>query len=144
MKKLLAAALCLIALVGCGKPDLNVDLKLGSYYFNNEVENSYMPSIVLKDNNRFDIIYKGYYDGNLTGTYTIEENNLLLTTDVNAGRESTTYTFEIKDDNLVYRFISAPLYKRADNGTGYGGEISDCTEFTYTDETDTATTVSQQ
>ncbi len=126
MKKFLAIALCLLAFTGCGsKADVQKDLRLGSYAFEGDIESSSMPTVVLKSNNEFDIIYKGPAINNMTGTYDFNEQNDIVLSATTGDK----YVFAINDkNNLVYINISSELATR-DNDP-----VPASAEFIYADD----------
>lgn len=112
MKKFLAAVLavtlCFGAVTGC-KSKVEKNLKLGTYETDVENPVAEMPSIVLKENNQFDIVYKGKSYMDIEGTYEINDNDEVVFS-AQSEDGDLTYVFDVTDDyNLVLMGISSPL-----------------------------------
>ncbi|MGN1319216.1 MAG: hypothetical protein ACI4VF_09390 [Lachnospirales bacterium] len=136
MKKFLAVAMsvCLLAFTGCAsKVEKNV--KLGTYETNVENPDPNMPSVVLKEGKKFDIIYKGSTNNNLTGTYEFNKNDeLVLTTDAENEEEAMQFIFNADENyNLIFNVISSPLPVLTDDPLDEKTVLNG-TEFDYADD----------
>lgn len=133
MKKFIALALslslCFIALTGCGSK-VEKNLKLGTYETDVENPNPDMPAVVLKEDNKFDIVYKGAADKNITGTYEINDNDEIVCT----AESAETFVFVTNDDyNLILLGISDELPTLA-NTEYVESYVAGNTEFDYADD----------
>lgn len=100
MKKFIAVillvALC-ITISSCGKADSEKDLELREYIFQ-ESEDVIPASIMLMEDNKFQFIFSGISSYIGIGSYIIDGDRLILTTDDG----DYHYTFNITDDGLVF------------------------------------------
>lgn len=138
----LAATLCLSAFTGCGSK-VEKNLKLGTYETDVEDPDPDMPAIVLKEDNKFDIVYKGAADKNISGTYEINKNDEIVCTadsteqatgEDGTTEEAATYIFTTTDDyNLVFLGISDNLPTLA-NTEFVSSYVANNQEFDYADD----------
>lgn len=131
MKKFLAFLMCAVTaltFVGCGKK--SAELELGDYAYA-DGDDTYMPTVILMDDDRFQISYKGYIAGNQSGTYVYDKDKNSLTCTTENGGE---IYFEVDGDTLVYRAITpTALSVVNEEYNGFRSDVRDTTRFSHQD-----------
>lgn len=125
MKKYIAVGLCLLMMfaTGCGKEKT---LETGRYVSESDFSEE-IPVITIDENNVFSLTYFSNFTLEpVEGTYTIEDNTLTLT-----GLDSSTYIFDIDDDNnIIYRAITPTELKMlTSDHSKIGNNVPDQTKF---------------
>lgn len=95
MKKLICCSMLLIFVLLCGCSSNT--LSVGNYVLKNTDE-PISPYVLLKEDNKFVFMYSSLSSNLPQGTYSIDKNKLILTTDDN----KYTYVFKISDKTIIF------------------------------------------
>lgn len=88
------------SIVGCSNSQTS-ELSIGTYVFEAS-DDIIKPTISLEKDNKFSFTYSGLSSYLPMGTYTIDNNRLLLNTDDTADNKKIVYVFEIKNETLIF------------------------------------------
>ena len=117
MKKITYVLLLLsitFSLVSCSQPrsssenhNSNAILSMGTYILQrNENSSSFLPSIVLKEDGSFTFSFSPLLSTIPSGTYNIEDNQLILTSELE-GTPTSIYVFNVDGEALIFDSINS-------------------------------------